>query len=315
MKNLRQKLGESEVPVVREVVLTSRMLLAQRATDFRIEARPGEYGSPIPDLKDVRRREGAIFRAERTIPGIELREAEQLALVGDLGALYADQPYEPGRHRGLRYFPQNEFFGEGAAFVLHAMLRRLRPRRLIEVGSGFSSAVILDTNDLFLDRTLRSTFIDPFPERLNTLLRPGDEATANVITSPIQDVPIELFDELGDGDVLFIDSTHVSKVGSDVNTLLFDVLPRLRPGVVIHVHDIYFPFEYPKEWIYKGRAWNENYLLRSFLMYNQQFEILLFNSYLDRFHREEIAATMPRWGANVGTSFWMRRIGHPGTGG
>jgi len=274
-----------------------------------MESRPGEYGSPIPDLKDVRRRESTIFKVERTVPGVDLRESSQLDLVAELSELYADQPYEPGRHAGLRYFPENQFFGEGAAFVLHAMLRRLRPRRLIEVGSGFSSAVILDTNDLFLERGLRSTFIDPFPQRLNDLLRPGDEATADVIAAPIQDVPLELFEELGEGDILFIDSTHVSRAGSDVNTLFFEVLPRLRAGVVIHVHDIYFPFEYPREWVYKGRAWNENYLLRAFLMYNPQFEIVLFNSFLDRYHRATIAASMPRWGANVGTSMWMRRSG------
>jgi hypothetical protein len=112
---------------------------------------------------------------------------------------------------------------------------------------------------------------------------------------------------LRSGDVLFVDSSHVAKIGSDVNSLFFDVLPNLAPGVVVHVHDIHYPFEYPKDWVFEGRAWNEAYLLRAFLTMNTDYEILLFNSYLSCFHIDEVAQLMPGWRINPGGSIWLRR--------
>jgi hypothetical protein len=85
----------------------------------------------------------------------------------------------------------------------------------------------------------------------------------------------------------------VSKTHSDVNYIFFEVLPRLRSGVYVHFHDIFYPFEYPKEWVYQGRAWNEAYILRAFLQHNDRFELLFFNSFLERFHRDTIARNMP----------------------
>ena len=93
-----------------------------------------------------------------------------------------------------------------------------------------------------------------------------------------------LFRELHAGDVLFVDSTHVAKVGSDVNHIFFEILPILQPGVVVHFHDIMYPFEYEPKWIYTGVAWNEAYMLRAFLMFNPTFKILLFNSFLAHLH-------------------------------
>ena len=108
------------------------------------------------------------------------------------------------------------------------------------------------------------------------LARPGD-LDGNLRQQTLQSVGVEVFEELGRGDILFIDSTHVSKLGSDVNYLFFEILPRLRSGVRVHIHDVFFPFEYPPKWIAKGIAWNENYLLRGFLQYNDKFRIVLFN--------------------------------------
>ena len=116
-----------------------------------------------------------------------------------------------------------------------------------------------------------------------------------------------LFATLEENDILFIDSTHVAKIGSDVNYLFFEVLPRLRAGVYVHVHDIFHPFEYPRAWIYEGRAWTEAYMLRAFLTFNTAFEIVLFNTFLERFHRERFAHKMPLCLRNEGGSIWLRR--------
>ncbi len=303
--NVREK--AARLPVLGDIVEVRRLMRARRATGYKMESTPGHFGSPIPALNEVRRREDQIFSLPRSVPAIEINDLSQLELIEQLAGLYRDQPFGSQPQEGLRYHFENSLFGYGDALVLHCILRWYRPQRLIEVGSGFSSAVILDTNERFLSGSLSCTFIDPFPNRLRGLLRQGDDRRHRIIVQPVQGVPLEVFDELDDGDVLFIDSTHVSKVGSDVNRLLFDILPRLKPGVLVHFHDIFYPFEYPREWIYRGRAWNENYLLRAFLMFNSDFYILLFNSYLAKFHAAEVAACMPLWAEKPGGSLWLRR--------
>jgi hypothetical protein len=122
-------------------------------------------------------------------------------------------------------------------------------------------------------------------------------------------VGLDPFLALERNDILFIDSSHVVKIGSDVNFLLGEVLPRLRPGVYVHVHDIFYPFEYPEAWIAEGRVWGEAYALKAFLTFNATFEIVLFNTYLERFHREIFEREMPLCLRNEGGSIWLRRLG------
>jgi predicted O-methyltransferase YrrM len=299
-----------ELPVVRDLVAGRRLARAHRSTGYVMRHPPGHYASPIPALNEIRAREDEIFDRPETIPAIDVRSAAQLALVREFAPLYADQPFGAEARDGLRYHLKNQWFSYSDGLMLHCMLRWLAPKRLIEVGSGYSSAAILDTNDRFLDGRMACTFIEPNASRLHGLLRDGDARDHRVIEQPVQRVPLEVFDELDAGDVLFVDSSHVSKAGSDVNRLVFDVLPRLRPGVVVHFHDIAWPFEYPRQWIYGGRAFNEAYLLHAFLMFNPDFEIVLFNSYLAEFHRDEVAHSLPLWAEEVGGSLWLRRTGN-----
>ncbi len=142
-----------------------------------------------------------------------------------------------------------------------------------------------------------------------------DDATAfnaqkrgTILEKGVQDVPLSVFECLEANDILFIDSTHVCKTGSDVNYLFFEVLPRLKPGVVVHVHDIFHPFEYPKRWVMEGRAWNEVYLLRAFLQFNSAFKVLLFANYLSTFHRESLVAALPMCQGNFGGNIWLQRV-------
>ena len=297
----------TQIPILGDIAEAKRLWRARRATGYVMESSPGHFGSPIPSLNEVKEREHEIFSVPRSIRAVEVNDQPQLDLIRQFADLYRDQPFSRHPQEGFRYHFENSLFSYGDALMLHCVLRRYRPGRLIEVGSGFSSAVILDTNDRFLNGKLSCTFIDPFPHRLRSLLREGDDLRYRIIRQPVQNVSLEVFDELDDGDVLFIDSTHVSKIGSDVNRLLFDVLPRLKPGVLVHFHDIFYPFEYPREWIYRGRAWNENYLLRAFLMFNSDFEVLVFNSYLAHLHAAEVAASMPLWAEKPGGSLWLRR--------
>ena len=192
--------------------------------------------------------------------------------------------------------------------MLYGMLREAQPRRIIEVGSGFSSAAMLDLNDLVFGHSIELTFIDPDMERLKKLLRAGDEVRVNLIERRVQDVPLETFSALGENDVLFIDSSHVSKVGSDVNWLFFNVLPVLAPGVLIHIHDITGNFEYPRAWFDEGRAWNEQYLLRAFLMYNSCYRIEFFSTWLWIYREQFIKERMPVCAAGGGGQIWLRKL-------
>jgi predicted O-methyltransferase YrrM len=189
------------------------------------------------------------------------------------------------------------------------MLRLERPQRVVEVGSGYSSALMLDVAERFLPHAPVFTFIDPYAERLRGLLHRGDQSKVEVLEQPAQAAPRELFESLNPGDVLFVDSSHVAKMASDVNYLVFEVLPALRPGVLCHFHDVLYPFEYPADWAlrWKGFAWNEAYLLRAFLSFNREFEIVAFNSYLEQCHRERLAAAAPVALLSRGQSLWLRR--------
>lgn len=276
---------------------------------YRTWVPPGHYYSPIPDRDEVRSREERIFSVPSELPGIDLNADGQLRLFSELAAFYGQMPFTGEKKAGLRYYFDNIAFCHTDAVILYSMLRWLRPKRLIEVGSGFSSAVALDTNDLFLDSSVDFTFIEPFPERLLDLLSEKDRERTALIQKPLQDVDLSLFRKLKAGDVLFIDSTHVSKTGSDVNYIFFEVLPALEPGVWIHFHDIMYPFEYPKEWIYEGRAWNEAYMLRAFLQYNGAYRIRFFNTYLHKFHRGIFEKKMPVCLKNTGGSIWMEKLG------
>ncbi|MGC3996936.1 MAG: class I SAM-dependent methyltransferase [Anaeromyxobacter sp.] len=270
---------------------------------------PGHFYSPVPDFEEVRRRAPALFdRSRRTVEGIDLREDAQLALVPELVACLRDQPFTDQPEGGRRYGFRNEAFCAVDALTLHCFLRRHRPRRVVEVGSGHSSAMMLDTDELFLGRATSLTFVEPFPDVLRAVVRPGDLERATLLQQPVQDVPLAPFQALEAGDVLFIDSSHVSKIGSDVNHLFFRVLPALAPGVLVHVHDIFFPFEYPEQWVLSGGcAWNEAYLLRAFLQFNPAFEVLFWGHFLWTFHAERLSAELPRFADNPGASLWLRR--------
>lgn len=268
----------------------------------------GHFYSPIPSLSEMQSRESTLFGPPpQVIPGLDLNEQGQLATLAAMTPYYAEQPWDDQPRRGLRFHFDNPNFRDGEAIPLYALLRHNRPRRLLEVGSGYSSAATLDVNQRFLGGSMSCTFVEPHPELLESLLAPGDRERIRIVPAGLQDAPAELFQELGAGDVLFIDSTHVLKTGSDVCHLLFQVLPALAPGVVIHIHDIYYPFEYPREWVFQGRAWNEAYALRAFLQYNERFEILYFNHFMRLFHGEALAQAMPRCHAHAGSSLWLRK--------
>jgi predicted O-methyltransferase YrrM len=270
-------------------------------------APPGHFYSPLPDPSIVDRERDRLYALPPVSDGVALNAEGQRHLLEELIPLAAAFDWPEEQTPGRRFFMKNDFYAYGDALLLFAMIRRFNPRHIIEVGSGFSSALMLDTNDLYCHSQIQLTFIEPYPDRLKCLLRPQDQKTTRLIAAPVQSVSVDLFDQLDANDFLFIDSSHVSKLGSDVNHMLFSVLPRLRPGVIVHVHDIFYPFEYPPAWVREGRAWNEVYLLRAFLQYNSVFEVLLFNAYLAYHYTDLIKRRLRLMSVNPGCALWLRR--------
>ena len=269
---------------------------------------PGHFYSPIPNFEDIKRDECRIFgEVPVTVPGIDLNPADQMELLTRFIPYYQQMSFTPERQEGYRYYYENPAFSYSDAIVLHCLMRHVQPRRIIEVGSGFSSCMVLDTNERFFDNEIETTFIEPYPELLQSLLKEEDKSRVRILPTRLQDVDIAEFEVLEENDVLFVDSTHVSKIDSDVNRILFEILPRLNPGVYIHFHDIFYPFEYPAEWVLEGRAWNEIYILRAFLQFNRNFRPVLMNTYMEYFHPEFFEENLPLCMQNTGGSIWLRR--------
>ena len=262
--------------------LAFHMLWGPTVEPIPVAYPPGHHHSPLPARRDIEQ------ARPQEVVGIDLRRDQQVAALAELS------PQPP---TGPRYdTPDNGWFPPVDAAVYQAMIRRYRPTRVIEVGCGWSTAALFDAG-----AAPQVTLIDPHLERLHEVLTSDDLSRCTVFEATLQSVPLSIFQSLGPGDVLFIDSTHVTKCGSDVNRAIFEILPALAPGVFIHFHDVFYPFEYPDAWVREGRGWNEAYLLRAFLEYNRAFEIILWNSMLQ---------AMGHLTGDCG-SIWLQKVGEP----
>jgi predicted O-methyltransferase YrrM len=274
----------------------------------RLFVPPGHYYSPIVQPAHLSQQGAPDQRAPDELKGLSVEYGPMETLFERLIRAKGTHAFPVTPHPDFRYYSDNDMYGPGDAIILAAVLRHFRPRRWIEVGSGFSSAALLDTLDRERDLQTQVTFIEPNSERLDALLREGDRARVTVMKIGVQAVPLSVFDQLAAGDVLFLDTTHVSKTGSDVNHEFFQIFPRLASGVIIHLHDIFSGFEYPDDWIYQeNRSWNEQYLLRAFLMFNSAFEVLYANDGFSRTRSDLVQARCPAILANPGGGFWMRK--------
>ena len=276
--------------------------------DFSTFVPVGHYYSPIPDMKEVEEKVEKFDFNPSNLAGINLNTETQLNLLESFIDYYKEQPFTRFKSWNNRYYFENDYYLYTDALFLYSMIRHLKPSKIIEIGSGFSSAVTLDTNENFFNNNIKCTFIEPYPDRLQSILKENDYKNTEIMPCKLQDVDLSVFKELKENDILFIDSTHVSKTFSDVNKILFDILPNLKKGVYIHFHDIFYPFEYIKNWLLENRAWNESYLLRAFLQYNNSFEIQLFSDYLAKAHKDILFKNMPLCANNTGGNIWIKKV-------
>jgi hypothetical protein len=264
---------------------------------------PVHFYQPIPDTGLLPE---TLWKRPSKLVGIDTNDAVQLDLLQKHFPKFRDEYQRfPTNPTGdpKQFYLDNHLFDGADALVAYCMVRHFQPRLIIEVGSGFSSLVLGEAAAKNGSSTL--TCIEPFPRQF---LREGFPGLRSLFEKEVQDIDLEFFSQLGSGDVLFIDSSHTVKIGGDVNYLFLEILPRLKQGVIVHVHDIFLPFDYRRDWVMEQfRFWTEQYLLQAFLTFNSEFEVLMANSYLSHYHQAEFKATFPTLPSCGGGSFWMRR--------
>jgi hypothetical protein len=287
-----------------------RVFRAIRAVANRIglDVVPKTFYSPIPDLKAL---PAGVWERRSELRGIHFDLDEQVAWIEEhLGAAMREftAPEQP-TGRPDEYTLANDSYGRVGADVLYGVVRGLRPRRIVELGSGQSTLIMAAAAARNAQEGIATELrtYDPFP----SVARHGLPGLAALEPMRAQDVPFDVFAGLEDGDVLFVDTTHAVKVDSDVNRIVLDVLPALAPGVIVHVHDIFLPYEYPRVFAEKsGLHWAEQYLLQAYLSGNSGYEILAALYALCRDRADAMARLAPTWkpGA-IPSAIWLRRTG------
>jgi hypothetical protein len=269
----------------------------------------GHFYSPIVDPEESSRDAGRIWSTEKSLHGVDLNPASHYHLLHNVFPKLIDgydYPTTGPSDATLGHFYDfNGQFERQDPRVAFCLLKMIRPRRIVEVGSGYSSLLMMDVNQRFLDSKVAITCIEPYPRPFLKLAHASGSIA--LIENRMQTVDESVFTTLMDGDVLFIDSSHVSKTGSDVNRLILEILPILTPGVYIHFHDIFLPFDYPQSWVCEhGFSWNEQYMLQAFLTFNPHFSIVYGSAIARRCYPDDLKAFL---GENPmeGGSLWLRR--------
>lgn len=271
---------------------------------------PLDYYHPIPDTRTLN---DDLWLKQSDLIGIDINEEGQLNLLFEFSTKFGIE-YEtfPKNKTTIphQYYVNNGMFESVDAEILYCMIRHFKPRKIFEVGSGYStylSAQAVLKNNGEGDECELIAF-EPYP---NEVLKAGLPGLSKLIPNKIEDVPLSMFNELGANDILFIDSSHVLRIGGDVKYEYLEILPRLKKGVIVHSHDIFLPAEYPKVWVLEEhRFWNEQYLLQAFLAFNTAFEVMWGGSYMHFKHPDELESAFTsykreeRWPG----SFWMRKV-------
>ena len=274
-----------------------------------VHVTPIHFYQPIPDTATL---SNTLWSTRGALGGLDMRDAAQLGLLSEFRAYkpeYDAFPSAPNPGKPTDFYLSNGSYESVDAEVYYAMLRRRKPRRVIEIGSGNSTlvaALALRKNGEDGQGECEYVVVDPFPRPFVAAM----PEIARVIAKGVEECDLSLFDSLGDGDILFIDSSHVVRIGGDVVYEILELLPRLSPGVTVHFHDIFLPLEYPKPLINQQRwFWSEQYLLQAFLAFNSAFEVVCANAYLAATYPEALASAFASFSAGVRPGgFWLKRV-------
>lgn len=271
-----------------------------------IHLTPNHLYSPIPDTSLLPE---SLWENPSSLSGIDMNDSHQLDFLKNIFPQFQDEldriPYQESEDETQFYLDNNHFSGTDA-LVLYAMIRHFKPKRIVEIGSGFTTLLALQA---LQQNNVDNPLFIAIDSRPSDMLRNDIEGLDHLIIKNIQDVDVELFSILDDGDILLIETSHVVHANSDVNRIILDILPTLNSSVIIHIHGIFLPFEYPKQWIMENhRFWNEQYLFQAFLSGNKDFQVLFGNTYMQYKYPQQMRDTFPKsnwWG---GGSFWLQKL-------
>jgi hypothetical protein len=311
----------AEQVAARDLIMPERLarLLAERyAADrtlfplwesYGFHVTPVHFYSPLPQVSALSE---ALWARPSELVGIDLNVPAQLQFLEHvcrcLQAEYSAFPSDPTEVPHQYYFNQPMFRSVDAE-VLYCMIRHYHPQRVLEVGSGFSTYVSAAAvrQNITDGHPTTLVAIEPYP---NDVLRHGFPGLSQLLQQPVQQIDFDLFTSLAENDILFIDSSHVLHINSDVRFLILEVLPRLQPGVLVHFHDIFLPCDYPRDWVMNEyRFWNEQYMLQAFLAFYHSFEVLWSGSSMHIQHSEQLREVFRSYDPATAWpgSFWIRR--------
>ncbi len=275
---------------------------------------PVHFYEPIPDTRTL---SDELWLKHSGLAGIDINEKKQLELLSLFVKFKREYEAFPREKTSVpyEYCINNRFFASIDSEILYCMIRYFKPRRIFEIGSGYSTCLsakaILKNKEENKRYKCDLVAIEPNP---NEVLKKGFPGLTKLIPKEVQGVPLSEFKKLGENDILFIDSSHALKTGGDVQYEYLEILPRLRKGVIIHIHDIFLPSEYPMGWIMKEhRFWTEQYLLQAFLIFNKNFEVLWAGRYMHLKHPDKLKSAFGSYAKNKSdsiapvSSFWMRK--------
>jgi hypothetical protein len=279
---------------LKELARSAMATIHRMALKAGIVVLPNHFYTPISDVNELRRTR-ANWAHRSSMIGIDVSVQSQAVLLKEMV-----KPFEP-EYRGNKTFLEGTSggFGPGFGYIeaqcFHGVLRSLKPRKIIEVGSGVSTycamkAIALNPQS---EKATQITCIEPYPSEF--LAKTAKTYAIELIKSPVQNLGPDIFLDLGAGDLLFIDSTHAVKPAGDVLYLYLEVLPRLRPGVIVHIHDIYFPYIYQRDLLTSFYQWSETALLQALLTYNSRLSILFCLSQLHYDAPEVLAEVFPEY--------------------
>lgn len=301
---------------VRRAVEVLRSAPAQQIESLGYHFQPNDFYSPLNDR--------AFLRANRELweeidmpADIEFEASAQLAVAREIADYIVELADIPARSaRPDVYCWDNGFWNNADALVQYGLIRSRKPKRIVEIGCGWSSLLLaqaVERNERETGRRAAVVQIEPHPRRDVLAGLPSDWRLLPVI---LQRAPLDLFESMGAGDVVFFDGSHCSKVASDVNWFFFRVLPLVSAGTLIHLHDIFFPYDYPAEWVLnRGQSWNEQYILHALLMHNARYRVLIANRYLNLVHGAELDRLYRGVQPSYGCSLWMEKVHESSPGG
>jgi hypothetical protein len=273
---------------------------------------PVHFYEPIPDTTTLK---DDLWKKQSELVGVNINEIGQINLLSLFSSRFKGE-YD-GFPRNKTSIPYQYYINNGTlesvdGEILYCMIRHFKPKKIFEIGSGnstfLSAQAVLKNGEENANYECELVAIEPYP---NEILKEGFPGLFKLLPKEVQDIPLSEFEKLGENDILFIDSSHVLKIGSDVQYEYLEILPRLDKGVLIHAHDIFLPAEYPKEWVLKQyQFWTEQYLLQAFLTCNDSFEVLWAGSYMHLKHPDKLEAAFSSYKRDerCSGSFWMRKI-------